>query len=83
MKKTAAITLATVLILALGVSCAKTDVSDSEKTDTSKNEVEAVEIINEDVLSKYCDLLDAYIEISNRYEANNQEEAEQITPLFP
>ena len=82
MKKTAAITPATVLILALGVSCAKTDVSDSEKADTSKNE--AVEIINKDVLSKYCDLFDAYIEISNRYEeANNQEESEQFTLLFP
>lgn len=84
MKKTAAISLATVLVLSLGVGCAKSIEHNNAKNDSiTETKTEKVEI-NQDVLSKYYDLIDAYIEMSNRYEAEKQSAAqEQASPDAP
>ena len=84
MKKAAAVSLATVLILSLGVGCAKAHELNSVKNNSSNEATEATSVIDEEVLSKYYNLIDAYIEASNRYEASKATEAqEQISPQNP
>lgn len=84
MKKAAVISLATVLVLSLGVGCAKSIEQNYSKADSSNDsKTENIEI-NENVISQYYELFDAYIEASNRYEENKQAEAnEQATPNSP
>ena len=83
MKKAAAVSLATVLILSLGVGCAKANEVNSTKN-SSNEATEAISVFDEEVLSKYYNLIDAYIEASNRLEASKAAEAqEQISPINP